>query len=493
VTLRISHVSTVYESLYTDLLDGIPAGSQWAKGPVTLPLTPEKPTSFIVEGDVGSAVDIFLNNSKATTVVLTSQAQEVKLQLVAGKNFISVRTSSESFLVLVVAVRYAVTLRGYAENLFFHSWVKFQDAFRQINSDISLRTVEHQIEFQHLLPPTRAARLLAGKMAVRALINETGTTRGVDDIVTAASGTTPVVVPTEVDLEFFEPAVRLLYPTAQDEGGFAFHIWVPNLCLGTWSAFVKLMDNLDPSIAELESVSDEKVSLTYLGRKESHLFDSSGRECSLTSLLTIDCLPITVSVDMTMFSTFAFCAWAYSFDIATELVLGRTRLDSLAGIRFLYSPSDFLVDTTGSVTGLAGAAYLDLPVDLLVFADVSDAATGSSLVSSVPPGSSRVVLPGGVPAAVVLIVGGESVLSLDSGDLLDSCEEADPLCDGWVGLPIDGRFDASLCLDSGSGDTALFEDLECCFGRPRSTLASASLLSIPLSSPVTASVSLSVV
>jgi len=493
VTLRISHVSAVYESLYTDLLDSIPAGNQWAKGPVTLPLTPDKKTPFIIEGDVGDHVDVFLNNTLISTVILTSPRQEFSLQLVAGKNFVSVRTTSESYLVLVVAVRYAVPLRGYAEDLFFSSWVKFQDAYRQLNSDLSLRAVEHQIEFQRFLPPTRASRLLAGKMAVRSLINEGGTTRGVDDIVTAASNTTPVVVPTELDLGTFEPAVRLLYGTAQDEGGFAFHIWVPSLCLGTWAAFVKLMDNLDPSIAELSSVSDEKVSLSFLGRQESHLFDEERSGCSITSLLTLDCLPITVSVDMTVYATDAFCAWTYPFDVETELALGRTRLDSLSGIRFSYSVGSFSVDTTGSETGVVGASYIDLPVSRLVFASVSDLASGSSILSSVPPGSSRVVLPGGLPAAPVLITGGESLLLLDSGDTLDSCEDADPLCDGWFGLPIEGRFDAGACLDSMSAETSLFEDLSCCFGRPRSTLAVASLLDISLSSPITASASLSVV
>lgn len=487
MVLRLTPNTQAYEDLYTELLDSIPGGSQWHKGPVVLPFSDSTPTPFIVEGDPGDVVEVFLNNRSVRTLVLSEPSSQVFLQLEPGKNFIQARTPGETFLLLVVAANYATLLRGYAQELFFQAYSKFQDAQTQLTSELSLRSVEHQIDFQDLLPPTRAMRILAGKLAVRSLINETGSTRGVDDIVTAASNTTPVVVPTTVDLEYFEPDSRLLYSTAHDEGGFAFHIWVPSMCVGSWAAFIKLMDNLDPSIAELTSVSDELVSLNFLGRAESHTFNFDTDACSIISLLTQDCLPIVVSVSLTVESETAFCAWRYPFDVVVDTALGRLRLDSLSALTLVIPAGDLSVDGTGSETGLVGAAYYDLPgiVESVVSATTIDP-FGSVLLSAFPiPGTSRVVFPSGDPLLPVSLRY-TGPLTFDSGILLDSAEEADPLSDGWYGLPLTDRFDGGHCLDSTVPSTSLFADLDCCFSRPASTLAVASYSEIDI--PITTSV-----
>lgn len=489
MALRILPTVQPYEDLYQDLLDSIPAGSQWHKGPVVLPLTPDAPTLFLLEGNPGDVVEVFNNNARVRTVVLTEPSVQVGLTLAAGKNFIQVRTSGESFLLLVVATNYSTILRGYAEELFYHVSAKFQDAKNQLNSDLSLRAIEHQIAFQEMLPPTRAMRVLAGKLAARSLINETGSTRGVDDIVTAASNTTPVVRPTVVDLEYFEPDSRDLYSTAHDEGGFAFHVWVPNICVGSWAAFVKLMDNLEPSIAELTSVSDEVVSLNFLGRPESHTFDFETGSCSIVSLLTQDCLPIVVSVRLTVETELAFCAWRYPFDVAVELALGRSRLDSMLPLSLVIPSGSLLVDPTGSETGIAGAAYFDLPgpVERVISATTIDPVTPSLLPVFRIPGTRRVVFPAGDPGRPVS-VRYEGAIPFDLGVPLDSAEAADPLTDGWYGLPLVDRLDGGHCLDTTVPSTSLFADLDCCFSSPAATLAVAHYLELelPLSSSVMA-------
>jgi hypothetical protein len=489
MTLRITPNVQAYEDLYQELLDSIPAGTQWHKGPVILPLSSSDPTPFLIEGDAGDVVEVFNNNALVRTVVLTEPSIQIDLQLLPGKNFLQVRTSGETFLLLVVAANYATLLRGYAQDFFFNVDVKFQDAQNQLNSELSLRATEHQISFQEMLPPTRAMRVLAGKIAVRSLINETGSTRGVDDIVTAASNTTPVVRPTTVDLEYFEPDSRTLYSTAHDEGGFAFHVWIPNICIGSWAAFVKLMDNLEPSIAELTSVSDELVSLKFMGRPESHTFDFDTDSCSIVSLLSQDCLPIVVSVDLTIESEIAFCAWRYPFDTVVELALGRLRLDSLAPFSEVIPAASFLVDVTGSETGLVGAAYYDLSnhIERIVSATTIESSGSSVIAAFHIPGSRRAVFPAGSPGWPVS-VRYEGAISFDSGLPLDSAEEADPLTDGWYGLPLVDRFDGGHCLDSTVPDTSLFADLECCFSRPQATLAVASYweMELPLTSSVTA-------
>lgn len=489
MVLRIVSGVQPYEDLYEEVLSSIPAGTQWHKGPVVLPLSSSDLTPFLLEGDPGDAVEVLINNTLVQTLVLTEPSTQVNLRLLPGKNFIQVRTIGETFLLLVVATNYATLLRGYSQEFFFNVDAKFQDARNQLNSELSLRATEHQIAFQEMLPPTRAMRVLAGKMAVRALINETGSTRGVDDIVTAASNTTPVVRPTTVDLEYFEPDSRTLYSTAHDEGGFAFHIWIPNICVGSWAAFIKLMDNLDSSIAELTSVSDQLVSLNFLGRPESHLFDFDSDSCSILSLLSQDCLPIVVSATLTVESEVAFCAWRYPFDVVVELALGRFRLDSLSLFSEVIPAGALLTDTTGSATGLVGAAYFDLPnlIERVSSATVISS-VGSYLIAAFHlPGTRRVVFSAGNPLDPVSIRY-EGSISFDSGVPLDSAEEADPLTDGWYGLPLVDRFDGGHCLDSTVPETSLFEDLDCCFTRPEATLAVANYweISLSLTSTVTA-------
>ena len=479
MTLRITPNTQPYEELYSDILASIPEGMQWHKGPVVLPLPFSSDTPFLIEGDPGDVVQVYQNDRLIRTVVLDSPSLQIFVRLVPGKNFIQVRSPAESFLLLVVATNYATILRGYSEEYFYNIDVDFQDANNQLNSELSLRAVEHQISFQNLLPPTRAMRVLAGKLAVRSLVNETATTRGVDDIVTAASNTTPVVRPTVVDLEFFEPSVRDVFSTAHDEGGFAFHIWTPNLCIGSWAAFIKLMDNLDPAIAELKSVSDELVRLDFLGFPESHTFDFDTGSCSIIDLLTQDCLPIVVSVALTVESELAFCAWRYPFDVVSELALGRLRLDSASLFSEVISPASFLQDLTGAATGIIGAYYVELSnhPESIVYVTVIDPLGGALIPSVLVPGTRRMVLTSGNPGRPIFIRY-EGSLSFDSGIPLDSCEESDPLCDGWYGLPLVDRFDGESCLDSTIPEVDLFADLECCFSRPQATLAVSSLMSV---------------
>jgi hypothetical protein len=483
--LRIIPVTTAYETLYAELLASIPAGNQWHRADVIVPNSFD-PTPFIIEGNVGDVVQIYLNDAFVTSITLTSQAEQVGIRLEhSKKNFIYVRSAAGSALLLVVSANYATILKGYAEDYFFNVGVKFDDAENQLNSELSLRSVEHQIDFQEYLPPTRSMRSLAGKMAVRALINESGSTRGVDDIVAAASHTTPLVVPTTVDLFTYEPSVYPVFSGAHDEGGFEFHVWTPNICVGTWAAFIKLMDNLGYDIAELQSVSDEKVSLAYLGRTESHGFDFETDACSITSLLTQDCLPIVVSVALTIEAEIAFCMWRYPFDVVVESALGRPRLDSRDVFAEVLAAGAFTLDATGAVTGIVGAAYATLaqnPYSLILVTTVG--APTTILSASLVSGTNYLVLPAGLPSGSISVryVG---ALPFDSGIPLDGAEEADPLSDGWIGTPLVDRFDGGHCLDTMVPETSLYEDLECCFTSPAATLLTASLTSIDLTMPTT--------
>lgn len=396
--LKIYPAQSLYDDLYDSLLEGIPAGTQFIKAPVVLPYLENQTSSFIIEGNIGDVVEIYINQELQNRFTLTLNKVEVGLQLVYGRNFIVVKTRFESYLILVAATNYATYIKAWSQQFYNNVVVDVDDTERQLNSKFSLRAVEHQINFQNLLPPTRVFRTLAGKLAIRSLINETGSTRGVNDIATAASNTTPFVVPTQVSTTKFEPIVYTLYDKAHDFGGFEFNIWLPNITAATWAAFIKLINNLDDSTAKLLSVSDSKVTLEYLGTVESHVFDFEDPNADIVSIITdlLDCFyPIRVSIEQITETEVAFCAWVPTGDLIIDNPLGSEVLDfgnTLDSGLFLdneVDPADPLTDgwlgtslsqPLDSGTSLDAVPSVTLLEDLECLFDPNITLLGSSLL-----------------------------------------------------------------------------------------------------------------
>lgn len=345
MTISLKPAKLTYDTLYKAVVDNITPGTQFAKSPSSptqayvLPYTEDKPSSFILEATIGTLVNVFINNTRVGYVGVEASFTELKLQLVPGRNLILVRDHIEETLIQVTAASYATFLRAWSEQFYNSSLVKVDDISLQLDSPLSLISVEHQLNFQELLPPSRTMRLLAGKMATRALVNETGTTRGVLDIATAITNTTPLVIPTTVHLEKYEPAVYNLYDSSHDFGGYEFNVWIPNTAVAGWAAFLKLANNLDDSIIKLTSVSDVKVSFEYQGVPETHFFDFGAPNTDIVGIVTrlLDCFySVHVGVELASISNFAFCAWS---------PIGVNRVDTLLGITTLDTGS--LLDSGG--------------------------------------------------------------------------------------------------------------------------------------------------
>lgn len=68
---------------------------------------------------------------------------------------------------------------------------------------------------------------------------------------------------------------------------------------------------------------------------------------------------------------------------------------------------------------------------------------------------------------------------------LDSCEDSDPFCDGWLGLSISCRFDQDNCLDSMGPAVGIGSDCPepCCFGEPCVSMANSSLIETTVAIP----------
>lgn len=354
LTLSLKPAKLTYDTLYKAVIDNITPGTQFARSPSSdtqayvLPYTEGKPSSFILESTIGKLVNVFVNNTRVKYIGIEALFTEVQVQLVPGRNLILVKDDIEETLIQVTAATYATFLRSWSEQFYNSSLVKVDDIALQLDSQLSLISVEHQLNFQELLPPSRTMRLLAGKMATRALVSETGTSRGVLDIATAITNTTPLVVPTTVHLEKYEPAVYTVFDSSHDFGGHEFNVWIPNTAVAGWAAFLKLANNLDDSIIKLTSVSDVKVSFEYQGVPETHLFDFGAPNTDIVGIVTrlLDCFySVHVGVELTSLSNFAFCAWS---------PIGVNRVDRLLGITTL---------DTGSVLDSGGVLDVVDPAD----------------------------------------------------------------------------------------------------------------------------------
>jgi hypothetical protein len=337
MALSITPAKLPYDLLYRAVIANITPGTQFFKTAPSdtqayvVPYTDGKTSSFILEATIGSAVNISVNNSKVQYLGVTQNFTEILLQLVPGRNFILVNDGSDEKLIQVAATNYATFLRAWTSQFYNNCLVKLEDSELQLNSSLSLRATEHQLLFQELLPPTRTLRILAGKMAVRSLISETGTTRGVNDIATAITNTTPLVIPTTVNLEKYEPSVYTLYDSAHDFGGFEFNVWIPNTVAAGWAAFLKLANNLDDDIIKLTAVSDLKVSFEYQGIPETHIFDFDAPDTDIVGIVTrlLDCFyAVHVGVNLAMVANFAFCAWSPVGSKQVDRLLGLNTLDT---------------------------------------------------------------------------------------------------------------------------------------------------------------------
>ena len=291
-TLTISPFQEVYQGVFQALVAAMPDTGFILKAPVIVPYSDMKATPFVITANPGDRIDVYVNDKIVQNLIAPEARFQIALQLQKGYSHIRIQSPLESFRIMVAATDYATLYAAWADQYFDEIGVNLQDLSRNLNSRFSLKQVEHQIMWQDLLPGTRMMRILAGKMAVKSLINMAPTDEGIEDIAKAITGCTPVIMPTLLDQEIYEPECRLLYASAQDFAGYEFNLWLFNLCAASWQAFVILMNNLDDDIYKLLTVSDQHVTLLHGGSTiESHVFDLEAPRCSIVNILTqfLDC------------------------------------------------------------------------------------------------------------------------------------------------------------------------------------------------------------
>lgn len=330
--LTISPFREVYQGVFQALVAAMPDTGFILKAPVIVPYSDMKPTTFIVTANPGDPLDIYVNDKLVSNLIAPEARFQLNLQLPQGYSYIRIQSPLEGFRLVVAATNYATLYAAWADQYFDEIGVNLQDISRNLNSRFNLKQVEHQILWQDLLPGTRMMRILAGKMAVKSLINMAPTDEGIEDLAKALTGCTPVILPTLLDQDVYEPECRLLYASAQDFAGYEFNLWLFNLCAASWQAFVILMNNLDDDVYKLLSVSDQQVKLLH-GRTtiESHTFELDAPRCSIVNILTqfLDCFArIKVFVAGSVLDEFSVCAYGYPFDLSVSNPIGYLRFDS---------------------------------------------------------------------------------------------------------------------------------------------------------------------
>lgn len=319
------------------MLDAIKDSNFLLTAPIIIPASEIGNSFTISEMNVGIGVTIYANNKEITRFVPENSSKTLTFRLDPGKKhyIVAKDDAGNTSSVLVACTYYATMLAGLAQDWFAHVRRDLEDHERQLNSRFSSRLLEHRVSFENLLPRTRSFRRQLVRMGAKSLVNEMTTEQGVIDLTTAGTSQTPIVMPVASPKTTFSPHVYPIFNTASSFGGFEFHIWLFNSCVASWSAFIRLANNLDDDIMKLIEVGESSVKVEVDGILEEHVFDFTSIDCGLESILAefLDCMAsIRSYIRTTISSEYVFELYGYELDVEVSSPLGGRWLDSDTGL-----------------------------------------------------------------------------------------------------------------------------------------------------------------
>ena len=394
--IKVSIQETIYsgiiQSMQTDNAPWIPP-----KGPFYLldgnvvPFTPN-PTVIRIEtdkvgyailieidqiGDFGSGVDI-RKRQKSYTVVASSSVVTTGIQLGQGRNLITVSVlnkPSEIDYLIVNATIITALWESFARVLYSVSTKILDEQNRAISSELATRLFEPFIPVQELLPDVQSLKVLAVRLASKGLIHSVGTNLGVTELIKALSLSTPIYK--NMDKDSFEvfPALDPWVKSASQFGGLEAHIWLPNVEVASWLAFLSFISN-QPDLYTIHSITESEVIVEYQGDIQRHLYDFDRfGSAFLTSQASSECFKsIIINVTMASLQKLKLCVGTYTFDlfISDTGLLGNCRphLDNESlfdsGCVFDTDPIDPFTDGWIDLA-LSGRFEMDYPVALHAF------------------------------------------------------------------------------------------------------------------------------
>jgi len=153
------------------------------------------------------------------------------------------------------------------------------------------------------------------KFLVRAHMKVEGSVASVYKAGTSFLQNTPYITRTR-NVHVFEPSHIALYNRQEDKFGSEAHVWMPDTYFGVWSAFTKLIQNLNGAVPK--SISDEFISVDVNNENQLHFFDFDQPFTEYLSRTNLERIP-RVTVFLSIISFIDIFAASYPFDfILTE-------------------------------------------------------------------------------------------------------------------------------------------------------------------------------
>lgn len=346
-----------YDDLFDSLVAAVPPGDFYDHSRPIVPWGP-KPVIFQLLTDIpGIPINIEVNRVgdyhpgvdqgnlvRKTTIAPTNTSTSFQLtlgrginQIVATENISGGRTT----LFEVVATSNALIFEPFGREL-FKSINRVTLQRQALYSPYSTRLLDQVIRFQELLPTTQSLKTFATKMLVRGTVHFPGKQIGTKNLIEAFVLNTPIFVSQR------ETGGRSIERTrikrvGENQAGMEAHVWVPNLEVTRWLAFIRQADSIRQHYSFL-SVEDDLVQIRYKGAEQSHRFDYDNPAANfLTNLSLTQCFNgIEMFLKVKVTSNQFWCAWTYPFDyhVRAESAIGVGRLSFDLGIPFDSDPLD---------------------------------------------------------------------------------------------------------------------------------------------------------
>jgi hypothetical protein len=195
----------------------------------------------------GTDPNIDIRDQQTTHMVVAQSSVITKgVQLGRGKNLITVqvinRPEDVSYLI-VNTTTIAAMWESFARVLYSASTRIIDEQNRAISSDLATRLIEPFISFQDLLPDIQSLKILTTRLLTKGLIHSVGTDLGVKEILKALTISTPIYKPMDKDTFEIFPSLDPWTKSASQFGGYEAHVWLPNIGITSWLAFLGFIFN----------------------------------------------------------------------------------------------------------------------------------------------------------------------------------------------------------------------------------------------------------
>lgn len=354
VSLQESIYSGIVTSMQKDNIPWVaPKGVFYLLDGDIIPYTPQPTVLRIETNRIGEPIGIDIASiggtdpnidirDQQTTHMVVAQSSVITkgVQLGRGKNLITVqvinRPEDVSYLI-VNTTTIAAMWESFARVLYSASTRIIDEQNRAISSDLATRLIEPFISFQDLLPDIQSLKILTTRLLTKGLIHSVGTDLGVKEILKALTISTPIYKPMDKDTFEIFPSLDPWTKSASQFGGYEAHVWLPNIGITSWLAFLGFISN-QPDLYNIISISESEIVIEYQGEIQRHQFDFEkfGSDF-LVSQATTECFKsIIVTASMESYVTVRMCAAAYTFDlrITSDYLLGDSRGNFDSGIPF---------------------------------------------------------------------------------------------------------------------------------------------------------------